>query len=87
MRDGESATKVLKNRIPGYAGEEGRGPLSRPPKFPLPPYFFCSLNYFLETRFLLFENSSRQSLFANRFTPKGILFPFSRDSIIYSRKF
>lgn len=80
MRDGESATKVLKNRIPGYAGEEGRGPLSRPPKFPLPPYFFCSLNHFL-------VSFSLRILLANRFTPKGILFPFSRDSIIYSRKF
>lgn len=62
MRDGESATKVLKNRIPGYAGEEGREPLSRPPKFPLPPYFFLLPKLF--SRFLLFENSSRQSFYS-----------------------
>lgn len=74
MRDGESATKVLKNRIPGYAGEEGRGSLSRPPKFPLPPYFFCSLNHFL-------VSFSLRILLANLFSPIVLLqrefyFPF-----------
>lgn len=73
MRDRESATEVLKNRIPGYAIEKGGGEGEEegdsslvPPKFPprLPSYSFYSLQPIF-SKLVSFQNSSRRLFYSN----------------------
>lgn len=73
MRDRESATEVLKNRIPGYAIEKGGGEGEEegdsslvPPKFPprLPSYSFYSLQPIF-SKLVSFQNSSRRFFYSN----------------------